>query len=289
MTEVLLESVGQDLHAIWQMLPRLVAGLLVLLVFAWIGRVLGRAIADFARRAGRTQSYDRFLRHLVTSVFALIGLTLALQIAGLGQIAVGMLAAGGVVAVVFGFAFREIGENLLAGLFLSFSRSFEIGDLIQSGDWTGEVKQIELRQIHIRTADGRDIFIPCARVYGNALVNFTKDGLRAPRFTVGIDYADDAQKAREVLLRAVAGTTGVLSEPPPMVVISELAPQYVELTVTFWSDTFQQGLELLNVKSDVMDNCRRALREAGFTLSNDVSSAQAVTAVGPIEVTVESR
>jgi len=41
-----------------------------------------------------------------------------------------LLATGGVVAIVLGFAFREIGENLLAGIFLNFSRPFEVGDLV---------------------------------------------------------------------------------------------------------------------------------------------------------------
>jgi len=289
MMEVLFESLQRDLNLLWQMAPRLVAGLIVFLVFGWIGRLLGRGVADLVRRGGRAQTYDRFLRYVITSIFGLIGISLALQLAGLGRIAVGMLAAGGVLAVVFGFAFREIGENLLAGLFLSFSRSFDIGDLIQSGEWTGEVRDIKLRQVHVRTADGRDIFIPCARIFGNALVNFTKDGLRAPRFTVGIDYADDAQEARRTLLRAVNQTPGVLADPPAMAIVSELAPQWVELTVSFWSDTFQEGLELLNVKSDVMDNCRRALLDGGFTLSSDVSSALTVRAVGPIEVSMEER
>ena len=57
-----------------------------------------------------------------------------------------------------------------------------------------------------------------------------------------------------------------------MVHLSSLAPQWVELEVAFWSDTFHEGLELLGVRSAVMDRCRRALHEEGMTLSNDTSS-----------------
>lgn len=287
MTEALLESARQDLAALWQLTPRLVAGFLVLCGMIWFGRRLGRLVSRIVTRAVGAGTHDRFLRHVFTATFGLFGLTLALQLAGLGGIAVGMLAAGGAAAVVFGFAFRAIGENLLAGLFLSFGRSFEIGDLIASGEWTGEVRNIELRQIHIRTADGRDIFIPSSQIYGNALVNFTRDGLRAPRFTVGIDYADDAEEARKLLLRTIRDTRGVLADPPPNVFLSELAPNFVELTVSFWSDTFQQGLELVNVKSEAMDRCRRALREAGFTLSADVVSAHDVRTREPIDLRLD--
>jgi small-conductance mechanosensitive channel len=278
-TEILLQSLRQDVQILWEMLPRLTAGLIALLVLLWMGRVLGRNLARLVRHGRRVQTYDRFVEHLVAWIFGLVGLTLALQLAGLGRIAVGMLAAGGVLAIVFGFAFREIGENLLAGFFLSFSRSFEVGDLVQSGEWTGDVRKIELRQVHIRTADGSDIFIPSAQIYRNALVNFTKDGLRSPSFTLGIDYADDAAEACRLLQQTTRGTRGVLAEPPATALISALAPNWVEITVSFWSDTFQEGLELVNVTSDVMESCRRALREAGFTLSNEIPSKQAVRSV----------
>ncbi|HAD10525.1 MAG TPA: hypothetical protein DCF62_13675 [Porticoccaceae bacterium] len=44
-----------------------------------------------------------------------------------------MLAGGGIIAVVLGFDLREIDEKILAGIFLSFSRPFKSGDLINAG------------------------------------------------------------------------------------------------------------------------------------------------------------
>jgi small-conductance mechanosensitive channel len=58
----------------------------------------------------------------------------ALNILGLERVAVSVLAGGGVTAVVLGFAFREIGENFLAGIFLAFSSPFKTGDLIRTED-----------------------------------------------------------------------------------------------------------------------------------------------------------
>jgi small conductance mechanosensitive channel len=285
--DIILESFRTDWSLLLQLLPRILVGLLFLLIFVSIGRKLGRLAARLIQRTSRGRSYDRFFRHLIAWSFSLIGLMLALHLAGLGRLAAGLLAAGGVVAVVFGFAFREIGENLLAGFFLAFNRSFELGDLIQSSEWVGEVRAIELRYVHIRTADGCDIYIPSSKIFSNALVNFTKDGLRRPSFKVGSDYADDGQAARQVLLEATRSTPGVLEEPAPSTFISSLAPQYVELEVSFWSDTFQQGLELLNVRTEVMDRCRQALQEHHFTLSANVSSAMDVRGLQPLRLQVQ--
>jgi small conductance mechanosensitive channel len=288
--DVILEGLMQDWEALLVRLPRVVAALVLLIGFAIAGRVSGAGAARLAGRSQRARGYAQFFRHFVGWTLTAGGLLLALEVAGLRGIAAGLLAAGGVAAVVFGFAFREIGENLLAGFFLSFSRSFQLGDLIQSGEWVGEVRDIELRSVHIRTADGRDIYIPSAEIFRSALVNFTKDGLRRPSFTVGIDYADDAERARRLLLEAVASTPGVLDAPAPTVLLSSLAPQWVELEVAFWSDTFREGLELLGVRSAVMERCRRALREEGMTLSNDTSSTIDLRGgTRPVLVEVEDR
>ena len=142
-----------------------------------------------------------------------LGLVLALQILGLTAMAASLLATGGIVAIVFGFAFREIGENLLAGIFLAISRSFEVGDLIESNDLRGIVRDIDLRQVHVRTPDGRDIFIPSAQIFKNPLVNFTRDHLRRAQFTIGIDYRDDPERARHILATAVAEHEAVLERP----------------------------------------------------------------------------
>ena len=118
------------------------------------------------------------VRRGLRGAFGLLGLVIGLQILGLTAVATSLLATGGLVAVVLGFAFREIGENFLAGLLLSFSRSFEVGDLIESAGHRGRVKEIDLRQVWLRSADGRDIFVPSAEVFRSVLVNFTRDGLR---------------------------------------------------------------------------------------------------------------
>ena len=174
--------------------------------------------------------------------------------------------------MVLGFAFREIGENFLAGFLLAFSRPFKVGDIIQSGEFKGTVRGIEMRHTHIRTADGRDIFLPNAQIINSALTNFTRDGLLRPAFTVGIDYADNAREACDMLKEAAQQVPGVAAEPAASAVVASLDAAWVQLEVAFWIDTLQQGVSLAEVRSQVIDSCRCRLREAGFTVSSDVST-----------------
>lgn len=274
--DVLTGALDQMMASVMESLPEVVAALVTLTLFLVLGSLLGGAVGRIVRPGRPGGRYLKLVSRAIQAVFALVGLVLGLQILGLTAVATSLLATGGLMAVVLGFAFREIGENLLAGIFLGVSRSFEVGDLIESSGHVGKVREIDLRQVWIRSADGRDIFIPSAQIFRNVLVNYTRDGLRRGEFAVGLDYADPVWEARSLLLAQAEGTEGVLEEPAPSVRISDFTPNYCELQVLFWVDT-ETGPGLSEVRSAVMAACLRALRDGGFTLSSDVSTAVSVS------------
>lgn len=252
--------------------PRALLALVVLLVFAFLGRLLGRGVALILKRGGLTPTHQLFFRRLVLWSLVTLGIAMALSVLGLGGVAAGLLAGGGLTAVVLGFAFRQIGENLLAGLFLAFSRPFNVNDYIESGDFEGTVRKIELRHTHIRTADGRDIFIPNSQIFNSSLVNYTRDGLLRPSFTVGLDYRDDIGAACALLARETATVEHVLAAPAPAANVSGLAAAVVDIQVVYWVNTFAKGYDSLRVKGEVMDRCRAALLAGGFTVSSEAST-----------------
>ena len=276
----ILDLLASAMDPLLGLLPQILAAGLALLVFVVLGRAVALAANRVAARGERADRYASITRRVIRWTFGLVGLVMALQILGLTAVATSLLATGGLVAVILGFAFREIGENLLAGLFLGLSRSFEVGDLIESSGHTGRVRNIELRHVHLRSADGRDIFVPSAQIFRNVLVNFTRDGLRRGEFVVGIDYRDSLEKARAVLQETAEGVPHVLSKPPVAVTVAGFTPNYVELTVHFWVDT-SRGPGLLQIRSAVMQACLETLIEGGFTLSAEVSSA---VSLAPLDV-----
>jgi small-conductance mechanosensitive channel len=285
--DLIVESMAEEWRGLLRLLPRLAVSLLLVAVFIWTGRLIGRATTRLMERGKLSRAHRAFFGAAVSWAVALLGVMVGLNLVGLQELAAGLLAGGGVTAIVLGFAFREIGENVLAGVLLAFSRPFEVGDLIQSEDMQGVVRGIELRHTHIRSSDGQDIFIPNAQVITKPLINYTKDGLRRPSFTIGIDYADDARGAVDLLLSATAECRGVLADPKPAVRIANLGAQSVELEVAFWVDTFKDGVNLLTIRTDVMECCRLSLAEAGYTFSSNVSTNLAIPSLEPLEVRVD--
>jgi small-conductance mechanosensitive channel len=270
--EFVTESLLADWEALLRFAPRLFYALILLLIFLIVAKSVGRLTAHLVRRSARLRTNERFLQHLVSWLIMSIGLLLALGIMGLQGIATSLLATGGVVAIVLGFAFREIGENFLAGFFLTFSRPFELGDLIKTGDLTGIVRSIELRNVYVRTFDACDVFVPSAQIFREPLYNYTRDGLRRPSFTVGIAFHDDPERVLALLEKAARSVDDVLEEPHPYVTVKEFGAQYIEYEVFFWLDVNTSERGFIATRNDVKISCWRALREAGMTFSTDVTS-----------------
>ncbi|MDZ7645600.1 MAG: mechanosensitive ion channel [Woeseiaceae bacterium] len=234
LVELMIESLQADWEAFLRFAPRLFYGLVLLAAFLVGARLVGRLTARVLRRTGKFRTTEGFFRHLVTGLVSVFGVLLALGVMGFGGIAASLIATGGIVAIVLGFAFARIGENLLAGFFLSLNRPFDIDDLIKTGDLTGTVRSIELRYVHVRTFDACDVFVPSAQIFREPLYNYTRDGLRRPSFTIGAAYHDEPEAVVALLEEAVVGSPDVLAQPRAFVNIKGFADQCIEYEVFFW-------------------------------------------------------
>jgi len=273
--EILYARFEELFEQFLERLPELLFALLVLILFHFLARGGRKIYKNILDKTSLASSNVNFFGKLIYALIFLVGILVALNILGLSGIATSILASGGITAVILGFAFKDIGENFLAGFFMAFSRPFTNGDLIETEGVVGRVQNIELRHTHIRMANGCDVFVPSSQLLSKPLYNYTRDGLRRGSFTVGIDYQDDAQKACQILLDVIRRNEKVIENPVPAVQTTGFTPNYIELSGHFWIkvDTTRQEVFLANVKSELMDQARVSLIHNNFTFSSEVSTA----------------
>jgi len=283
-----MEFITESLRADWQTFlnysPRLIYAAIVLVIVFLAAGVVSRLVGNILHRSERLKPQERYVRRLVMWAIRVIGVMFALGVMGFTGVATSMLATGGVVAIVLGFAFREIGENLLAGIFLNFSRPFEVGDLIKSGGLTGTVRAIDVRSVHIRTFDACDVFVPSAQIFREELYNYTRDGMRRPNFCIGVAYHDEPEAVVTLLQDTMRQVEDVLPEPRAFVSIKEFADSWIVYELFFWVDINTSRRDLVGITNDVMTQCWRVLREAGMTFSTDVTSALEIKTAPPLIV-----
>lgn len=254
------------LHA----LPRLAFALLVLLIAVFVALQVSRLAR--ARLTGRAKDplFGQFVANLVKYSLLIVCLILFLHILGLTGIAGGLLAGAGVSAIIFGFAFKDIAENFLAGIILAFDRPFGLNDTVRIGEEVGHVVALNFRTTHVKTFDEKDVFIPNARIIKEPLVNLTRDGLIRLDFLVGIAYEDDIASALELIVREALTVEGVMSDRKPFAVVEEMATNTVNIRTFFWSMTDDYKKGVLLTKSAVIKRVKERLSEEGFTLPANI-------------------
>jgi small-conductance mechanosensitive channel len=112
---------------------------------------------------------------------------------------------GGGIVVAIGFATRDLLASLVAGVMIIFDRPFQVGDRVSFGGKYGDVRQIGLRSVKLRTLDDSIVTIPNSLFLSDVSSsgNFGVLDMQIDvDFHIGIDQ--DASKARDFVLRAAA-------------------------------------------------------------------------------------
>ena len=244
-------------------LPTIIAGIVFLLLAYLAGKLIKRGIAALARRRGRPD-LGNVVGALTQGVFMIAAFLIAAAIVFPSVQPGDVLGALGIGSVAIGFAFKDVLQNLLAGLLILIRRPYTIGDEIVVDNYEGRVEHIESRATMIRTYDGRRVVIPNSDIYTKAVTVNTAYPTRRDEYNVGIGYGDDPMLAAEIFRQAARDVAGVLMKPPAECFPWELAESTVNLKVWWWVSSTKT--DIVHTRSRVLAAIYRAAKENSIDL-----------------------
>ncbi|HEY9599466.1 MAG TPA: mechanosensitive ion channel family protein, partial [Cyanophyceae cyanobacterium] len=171
----------------------------------------------------------------------------------------------GISGVAIGFAFRDILQNFLAGILILLTEPFQINDQIVFKTIEGTVEAIQTRATTIRTYDGRRVVIPNSELFTNSVTVNTAFESRRLEYDVGIGYGDNIDRAKELILEAMASVDSVLKEPPPEALVMELAPSTVNIRARWWISPPRRA-DALDARDKVLTAIKKKLTANGIDL-----------------------
>ena len=244
-------------------LPNIVAGL-VLVLLAWFG---GRLVARGVRHGfHKRKLYD--LGGVMASItfggIVAAAVLVACVILFPSVKPATIISSLGIGSVAIGFAFKDILQNLLAGILLLINRPFRRGDQIVVKEYEGTVEHIQSRATLIKTYDGRRVIIPNSDIYTSPVTVNTAFEHRRSQFDVGIGYGDDPAEAGRVFVAAVSAVEGVEATPAPEALPWGLDDSCVTLRVRWWTSSVRT--DVVHVQARVIRALFEAAREHGIDL-----------------------
>jgi len=214
--------------------PKLVLAILTLIIGLWIiNSLVKRANKHFTSKADPT--LGSFISSLVSVI--LKGVLLIAVASMIGIETTSFIAVLGAAGLAIGLALQGSLANFAGGVLILMFKPFKVGDLIDTQGQIGTVKEIQIFNTILKTADNRIVIIPNGGLSNSSLININQESTRRVDLVFGIGYDDDIDKAKSVLERLASAHDKVLKDPAPMIVLGELADSSVNFTVRLWVNT----------------------------------------------------
>jgi small conductance mechanosensitive channel len=253
----------------YSILPNLVLGLTFLILVLIVARVVKSAVRGFGVRR-RRPDLGNVLGALLQWTIGIIGTLIAITIIFPGVGVADLLSTLGIGSIAISFAFKDILQNLLAGILILLRQPFRRGDQIVSGQYEGTVESIETRATIIRTYDGRQVLIPNSEIYTGSVVVNTAHDRRRSEYDIGIGYGDDVGHAARVAVEAIEDVDGVWLEPPPEAFPVGFGDSTVKLRVWWW--TAPDRATVLRTQGRVLEAIKAAFQRDGIDLPFPVTT-----------------
>ena len=142
----------------------------------------------------RIDTTTRILRSVVTVVWLIIGILVAFQVNGVNLAPI--LAGAGIFGLGLSLASQNLIKDAINGFIIIWDDRYAIGDIIDIGNVSGLVENINLRITQLRDAEGRLITVPNSAV--DIVANRSSQWSRAD-INIPIAYQSDVDSAIAVV------------------------------------------------------------------------------------------
>lgn len=218
----------------FEYIPKLIGGIIVLIIGLWITRVITRAVGKSLENSRIDHSLIPFLKSLTNIILkVLVGITV------MGMIGIQMtsfVAILGAAGLAVGMALSGTLQNFAGGVIILILKPFKLGDYIEAQNFSGTVKEITIFSTMLNTPDKKLVIIPNGPLSTGALINYSAEPTRRVDWTFGIAYGDNIDDFKKAIKDFIAQDERILKDPAPFIGLSALADSSVNFTVRVWVD-----------------------------------------------------
>jgi len=196
-----------------------------------LARIILNAVT---KRSELDETSQAFARTILQYSILLTGLFNALSAMNVDT--AGLLASLGIVGITIGFAARDAFSNLISGVLIYLDRPFVIGDLVEIGDYYGEVNQITLRSTRVVTSDGKMLAVPNTEMINKTVTSYTNFPHMRLDIQATVGVAESIDNVRAILLDLIEGDPDFMEVPAPRVIVTQLNDYNVAVELQAWID-----------------------------------------------------
>lgn len=235
---------------------------LIILIGGW---TVASLVSGFVRKKVNASpeidnTLGNFAASIVRWVILLMVLVAVMSIFGIE--ATSLVAMMGAATLAIGLALQGTLSDLAAGFMLVLFRPYKLGQYVDIGGTAGTVVDVNLFVTEMVTPDNVQIIVPNGQAWGSIITNFSHHATRRVDMVFGIDYGDNADKAKEIILGLVDADERVHADPAPWVKVTNLGDSSVDLTTRIWCE----AADYWDLKFEMTQKVKEAFDAGGISI-----------------------
>lgn len=209
--------------------PKVISSIVVLLIGLWI---ISR-LAKIAEKAMTKRQLEVSLRTFLKSLLS-IGLKIILIVTVAGMLGIGtasFVTILGAAGLAVGLALQGSLSNFAGGVLILIFKPFKVNDLIEAGGQTGEVKEIQIFNTILLTADHKTVILPNGPLSNGTIVNISRFGSLRLEINLGVSAENNLETVKKVITDVLKQNEKILPTPEAGIFIGKITDGAVNITV----------------------------------------------------------
>lgn len=225
----LQDHIDKIFDRIIQFLPHIVSAVLVLIIGLWVIQ----RIAYLANKTFERRNLDVSLRTFLKSLIS-IGLKIILIVTVAGMLGIGtasFVTILGAAGLAVGLALQGSLSNFAGGVLILIFKPYKVGDTIEAQGQTGEVKEIQIFNTVMLTAEHKTVILPNGVLSNGTIVNNSRHGNVRMDIQVNVSVENDIEKVKTIISEVVSQNHRILKYPVPIIMTGKIMDGAVTINV----------------------------------------------------------
>ncbi|MDE5740792.1 MAG: mechanosensitive ion channel [Bacteroidaceae bacterium] len=240
---------------------------LIALVVYFIGRFIIKYAIKVLRQVTQKRQVEASLTSFLNSLISItLNLLLAIIIIGiLGIDTSSFLAVFASAGIAVGMALSGTLQNFAGGVLILLLKPYRVGDFIEAQGFAGTVREIQIFNTIMTTADNQTIIIPNGTLATGSLKNSTKASTRRIDIDVEVAYGTSPDDVRKVLNDIIAADERIMKEPAdkaPFIPMTTMGSSSIVFQIRVWAN----ATDYWAVKFETTEKIYRELTKAGIEI-----------------------
>lgn len=235
----------------------------ILLVGGGIIHIMMKLIDRMLEKSKALASLRQYIRSVARIGLWFLVILIAAEEIGIPTTS--LIALLSVAGLAVSLALQSTLSNLAGGITLLVTKPFQVGDYVEADGVSGTISAIDLAYTTFVTVDNKEIFVPNSQLSSTKIINYTAMGKRRAELTFTASYDAPTQTVKKAIREAVDAIPQILSEPEPVIWLSEYQSSSIQYVVRVWATTD----DYWNVYYSLMEGVRESFARYGVEMTYD--------------------